>query len=362
MNTIYIVDLEYIESRYTAQWKEHVPNLIRASVDCDTFDVEVIEGVEDIPQMTTPGAFLNFGGTTVYKARQIEKIARKFCANEIKSGDRFLFTDFWHPGVIFLRYMADLLKIDVEVHGMIHAGAYDPQDFLGRAYASGKSNWMASTEKAMFDAFDTIWFATEFHVNMFKSRYEVDEEKISLTGWPFEFMNDQILNDIKGIQKEKIVVFPHRIAPEKQLWTFKLLEKHYPEWKFVVAQELNLSKREYHELLGRSMFVWSAALQETLGISTCIEGPIAGCIPIAPNHLSYSEIFAGKETFLYPAEYIKNSHEFFEQNINLIIDRRFDRYEELSAANDRYVKHQMPLFAKAYELVYEITRPVLTLN
>lgn len=367
MNTIFIVDLEYIESRYTAQWKDHVPALIRQSIiDREEFQIEVIEGSSNLPKMTTPGAFLNFGGTTVYKAQQIEQLGRAVCSGKIKNGDRFLFTDFWHPGVLFLRYMADLLKIDIEIHGMIHAGAYDPHDFLGRAYDSGNSKWMASTEQAMFEAFDTVWFATDFHVRMFKNhyttRFDIDEEKIALTGWPFEFMQSRIERDIEGIQKEKIVVFPHRIAPEKQLWTFKALEKQMPDWKFVVAQEQNLSKQEYHRLLGRSMFVWSASLQETLGISTCIEGPIAKCIPIAPNHLSYSEIFACYENFLYPASYITGTEEHFERQIPSLIQSHFNRYDDLVEMNDRYVKNQMPLFAHAKELVAEITRPILTLD
>ena len=60
--TVYIVDLESVESRYTCEWKWHLPERIKGSVP--------IEGAEDIPKATTPGAFLNFGGTNIYKAKK----------------------------------------------------------------------------------------------------------------------------------------------------------------------------------------------------------------------------------------------------------------------------------------------------
>ena len=54
--TVYIVELEPVETRYTAQWKEHLPKQMSDA----GIDVEVITGPDDAPQDTTPGAFLNF--------------------------------------------------------------------------------------------------------------------------------------------------------------------------------------------------------------------------------------------------------------------------------------------------------------
>ena len=48
---IYIVDIEAVETRYTAQWKEHLPKMFGDKC------VNISGG--DVPQMTTPGAFLN---------------------------------------------------------------------------------------------------------------------------------------------------------------------------------------------------------------------------------------------------------------------------------------------------------------
>ena len=77
LNTIWIVDLEAVESRYTGEWKHHFPDLMRVHA-FGTYNVEVIEGPTNIPDATTPGAFLNFGGTNIYKSAQMQKIARLF--------------------------------------------------------------------------------------------------------------------------------------------------------------------------------------------------------------------------------------------------------------------------------------------
>jgi len=126
--TVYIVDLEKLETRYTKEWASHVPNLIKQQ----GHEVVVISGPDDIPSVPTPGMFLNFSATNVYKAVQVEKISRLFCEGKIKDGDYFLFTDAWHPGVINLKYMIELLDIKAKVGGLWHAGSYDPQDGLGR--------------------------------------------------------------------------------------------------------------------------------------------------------------------------------------------------------------------------------------
>src|SRR5574343_1920931 len=148
MKNIYLIDIEGVDTRYTGQWKQHFPPLLAKS----EFNVKVIEGPNDIPPATTPGAFLNFGGTNVYKASQIEQIARLFCNGSIKNGDYFLFTDAWHPGIINLKYMSELLRINIRIGALWHAGSYDPQDFLGRLI--GNELWVRHTEKAFFNAID----------------------------------------------------------------------------------------------------------------------------------------------------------------------------------------------------------------
>ena len=49
---IFLVDIESVPTRYTCEWKWHVPQLLKDN----GFDVEVIEGDLTIPEAATPGA------------------------------------------------------------------------------------------------------------------------------------------------------------------------------------------------------------------------------------------------------------------------------------------------------------------
>jgi hypothetical protein len=310
MTKIFLVDLESVPTRYTCEWKVHLPNLLQK----EGHDVQIISGPTDIPNATTPGAFLNFGGTNIYKASQVEQMGRLFCNGAVHPGDHFIFTDAWHPGIINLKYMSELLGIPVTTHGLWHAGSYDPQDFLGRLV--GNKPWVRNAEKSFFHAFDHNYFATDFHITMFYANLLNDyptenpwfsehldeilkgeEPKIVRTGWPMEYM-DNALTAYKNMPKRDLILFPHRIAPEKQVEIFRDLKDHLPQYEFVVCQDQQLTKNEYHNLLGEAKLVFSANLQETLGIS-CYEGALVDAIPMVPDRLSYSEMYY--EGFKYPS-------------------------------------------------------------
>ena len=125
--TIYIVDLEAVDTRYTNQWKTWLPKQIEKATNIVP---SVISGGE-VVQATTPGAFLNFGGTNVYKSKQLEIIGELFCEGKINDGDYFLYTDAWNPTVLQLRYMAELLGVHIRIGVLWHTCSYDPHDFLG---------------------------------------------------------------------------------------------------------------------------------------------------------------------------------------------------------------------------------------
>jgi glycosyltransferase involved in cell wall biosynthesis len=320
--TIFLIDLEAVSTRYTGEWKLHVPQLLEKA----GHNVQVISGPEDIPDATTPGAFLNFGGTNIYKSAQVDQISRLFCNGSICANDHFLFTDAWHPGIINLKYMSELLGIPVVTHGLWHAGSYDPQDFLGRLV--GDKPWVRHAEKSFFHAFDHNYFATQFHIDLFlenlhgmTSMYKlvspiqewIDTNKIVRTGWPMEYMDDTLV-EYKNMPKRDLILFPHRIAPEKQVEIFRDLAEHLPQYEFVVCQDTRLTKQEYHTLLGQSKIVFSANLQETLGIS-CYEGAIVDAIPMVPDRLSYSEMYY--EGFKYPSEWTKDWNSYLKHRQEL---------------------------------------------
>lgn len=345
MARVFLVDLEAVETRYTGEWKTHLPALLRKR----GHNVQVIAGPTDIPSATTPGAFLNFGGTNIYKSSQVEQIGRLFCNGRIHAGDHFLFTDAWHPGIINLKYMSELLNIPVKIHALWHAGSYDPQDFLGRLI--GNAPWVRHSEKAFFHAIDHNYFATDFHINMFcENLFECHREfvdeyetgKIVRTGWPMEYMEDT-LNMYSEMEKKDIILFPHRIAPEKQLDIFKDLKTQLPQYEFVVCQEHSLTKNEYHNMLGEAKLVFSANLQETLGISW-YEGAIAKTIPMVPDRLSYTEM--AMEDFKYPSEWTQDWNSYCTYR-SALVDRITHYMENYKSYLPRLNK-QVDILTKNY--------------
>ena len=308
---IYIVELEPVETRYTAQWKTHLPRQMRDA----GLEVKVIQGPSDAPQDTTPGAFLNFSGTNYWKSEQLKTISQMFADGTIQDGDYFLYTDAWNPTVLQAKYMARLLEKDVKFGGMWHAGAYDPADFLGRLIGH-KEEWVRDTEKAMYNTFDDNFFATQFHIDMFLNAFpELDSSKIHQVGWPMEYLDNELSRYNIPTSKMDMVMFPHRLAPEKQVEIFKDLSKSMDDVEFVIAQEHNFTKDEYHLALSRSKIVFSANLQETLGISW-YEGAIVGSAPIVPDRLSYSEMAI--KDFLYPSIWTEDWDNYLNNKDKLI--------------------------------------------
>tara|TARA_B110000208_G_scaffold176208_1_gene222403 strand:+ start:4178 stop:5254 length:1077 start_codon:yes stop_codon:yes gene_type:complete len=340
--TIYIVDIEAVDTRYTKQWKEYLPKQLQRATN---IDIKVISGGET-PQATTPGAFLNFGGTNVYKSKQLEKIGEMFCNGTIKDGDYFLYTDAWNPTVIQLRYMAELLGVDIRIGGLWHAGSYDPQDFLGRLI--GDKPWVRNAERSMFDCYDHNFFATQFHIDLFLQTFknkdnpkefrQVNEDKIKRVGWPMEYLATS-LDSYKNMPKEDIILFPHRVAPEKQVDIFNDLKSSLPQYEFIVCQERELTKNDYHNLLGRAKMVFSANLQETLGISW-YEGLLVDCIPMMPDRLSYSEM--ADQSFKYPSIWTKNFAQYKKFKPQLV--------EKVIDYMENYNSYKIPMNTQLYNL------------
>ena len=329
--TIRIVDIEAVDTRYTKQWKDYLPKQLQRATN---ENVEVISGGE-VPQATTPGAFLNFAGTNNYKSQQMLEISRLFANGEVKDNDYFLYTDAWNPTVIQLRYMSELLGIDISIGGLWHAGSYDPADFLGRLI--GDKPWVRHAEMSMFECYDDNFFASDFHIDMFTDvfdeDYAIDWDKIKRVGWPMEYLKNS-LDSYKGMEKRDLILFPHRIAPEKQVDIFRDLKERLPQYEFIVCQDQELSKNEYHNLLGEAKLVFSANLQETLGISW-YEGAIVDAIPMVPDRLSYSEMALPE--FKYPSEWTENFDAYLHNRDKVVaqIVNYMENYEDLLVSLDK---------------------------
>jgi len=345
--TIYIVDIEAVDTRYTKQWKEHLPTQLKRATN---LEVQIISGGE-VPQATTPGAFLNFGGTNIYKSKQLEQIGEMFCAGTVKDGDYFLYTDAWNPTVIQLKYMAKLLGVNIRIGGLWHAGSYDPQDFLGRLI--GNEDWVRHAEKSMYAVYDDNYFATDFHIDMFVKSF-CKRDTIRRVGWPMEYLKNS-LDMYKNMDKQDLIVFPHRIAPEKQPEIFRDLADSMKQYNFMICQEHNLTKNEYHNVLGEAKLLFSANLQETLGISW-YEGALVDVIPMVPNRLSYTEM--AEQDFLYPSEWTESWDKYLEHKdsiINKITDYMENYSKFVPTIHTQVKKLQSDFFSgtKLYSTIQE---------
>lgn len=128
--------------------------------------------------------------------------------------------------------------------------------------------------------------------------------------------------------KRDLILFPHRIAPEKQVEIFRDLAIHLPQYEFVVCQDQQLTKDEYHKLLGEAKLVFSANLQETLGIS-CYEGAVVDAVPMVPDRLSYTEMYF--DTFKYPSKWTESfeAYEVFRPALCGRIVQYMDNYQQI---------------------------------
>lgn len=136
--------------------------------------------------------------------------------------------------------------------------------------------------------------------------------------------------------KRDLILFPHRIAPEKQVEIFRDLKEHLPQYEFVVCQDQQLTKNEYHNLLGEAKLVFSANLQETLGISW-YEGAVVDAIPMVPDRLSYSEMAI--DTFKYPSEWTESyeSYDVYRKEICHKIIQYIENYEKFLPSLNKQV-------------------------
>ena len=348
---IWVFSIESIETRYTCQWYDHIPSLLASRLP--DFNVVNVAGVQR-HTAPTEGAFLNFSDTNYWKSSQLCNFLDYLNSGATTVDDHFVFPDAWNPAVLQLKYISDLHGYNWKFHGLFHAGSWDPGDFLGRS--SGGKPWAVSTERAMYHAYDRNYFATDFHQRMF-SDYLFDEEsqvsgKLVRTGWPMEYMQP-LLVPYAALEKRNLILFPHRIAPEKQVGIFRDLAAALPEYEFVVCQDKQLTKEEYHNLLGAAKIVFSASLQETLGISVCAEAPLTNAVPMAPDRLSYSEIFTNYREFLYPSEWTSDWDAYLQHKQGIIsrIVHTMQNYESLRTRLREYVDTDYPKFFSADELI-----------
>lgn len=329
-NTIWVFSLEPIETRYTCEWFTELPKTIENYIEKNNldFNVAIINGENcSESNKATEGAFLNFLDTNYWKSTQLLSFIKAIKLNKVKNGDKILITDAWNPCILQLRYIKDLMKIDFDIYNIWHAGSYDKNDFLGREIK--EKDWTYNAEESFYYSAEKNFFATYYHENLFHNELgNKNLIKSNVCGLPFDYLREKAKKHPRH-PKENLILFPHRISVEKQPEIFRYLEKCLPKYKFIICQEENLTKSEYWDLLSRAKMVFSANLQETLGIS-CYEGLLMGCIPLVPDRLSYTEMYSSN--FKYHSDFTRNYESFIINSLKLseIIKEKIENYDYYS--------------------------------
>lgn len=278
--------IEPLEERYSADWFKWFYAAFKQA------DVEVVMIHPDsLCDRITQGSFLDVCGTNYYKAQQIAEFSTMAFNRHVKDDDVVFLMDAWFPGLESIAYIRDALKLKFKIMGIFHAGTYDPFDYLTK---SGMQYWGKPLEESWFRILDKVFVATNFHKRLITSTRDVDPKKIIVTGIPACLDWD----DDEEYRKENIVVFPHRLDSEKNPDMFDMLEDHiqryvhpdHDKWLFYKTKDMAKTKKEYYDLLKRAKISVSFADQETYGIAM-VESVAAGCIPIVPDRLSYSELY-----------------------------------------------------------------------
>lgn len=289
LRKVWLVELEAHENRYTKQWATEFPKYLELYED---LKVERVNGsVLKSTHQTSSGAFLNWAGTNYYKAVQAQELSALFAHQQIGHDDIILFADFWNPVILQVRYMITMLGLNTRIAALAHAGVYDPADLL---HQKSKRDYLTSsaydrfvqTEKAIVQACDVVYFATEFHQNLFRKTHpEFGNTKV--VGFPFEYVRRI---EFPQVPKENLIIFTQRNSPEKNPQSFDSWERAMPQYKFVNVQKLNPTKVQYHEWIAKAKLMLSFADQETLGI-TPFEALAGNCMILVPNRLSYEEMY-----------------------------------------------------------------------
>lgn len=310
-NTLISVPIEPLEGRYSVQWDRWFNKRLRVLRKTKGLEHRVIYG-KALTDCIQNGCFLDVIGTNAYKASQLFEICKLIKDGTITSGDVFLFHDAWFPGIEMLAYIRDAMGINFKLCGMLHAGSYDPHDFLHRV---GMQHWGSRLEECWLRIYDKIFVGSKFHkLLLMKERLTEGDcvglkAKVEVTNWPIVIQdlhpvpveNDKLLvrAGLQWKHRKPLIIFPHRTDPEKRLWEWGLMREQFlkglhpddeEEWHYKTTHTQCHNKESYYNSLADARIAVSFADQETFGIAMQ-EATLLGCIPLVPDRLAYKEMY-----------------------------------------------------------------------
>lgn len=278
---LYLLPQLPVKNRYTEDWIQMWEReLTRLGV---AFSVIGSKKVEPLTKyFTNPEKALR------YECNQIKELTK------LKSAKLLcLDTDF--PGL--LAPAIQVLKLtnpDLKCYGYLHAGSWCNGDIFKDT--SGKK-WM---ERAMFDVFDKIFVATNYHKKKIETFFGKSFKNIKVVGCPF-YKEDvfRLAKPLKYSEKDVILVSGR---PEQQAKSLlEELKENFGQNNDIIANPKPKTRKEYFKLLSRAKIVISLKIEETFGLSQ-LEAYALGGIPLCPNRYSYPEIIKDKRLLYEDSE------------------------------------------------------------
>lgn len=292
MGILFVVPIEPLEERYSQQWLDWWQGYAHKTALKDTV---LVMPKAECYQKINDGQFLDTIGTNAFKLAQLQMLVGFIRNGQCRNGDTIWFHDGWFPGVESLAYIRDLTtNHHLKFTAMFHAGSYDPWDYLAQR---NTGPWAQHFETGWGYVYDQIFVATKYHKRLLCSRRHIAREKVRVVPFPFA-LPPSCGGRVCRNGRDPIIVFPHRLAPEKGLEALDIFRNlirgynmaHGTKWEVVRSKDVCKTKDDYYRLLKRATFSVSFAKQETWGIAMQ-ESVFAGCIPIVPSRLSYKEMY-----------------------------------------------------------------------
>lgn len=325
MTTLYILPIEPLEERYTAEWYRNLP--VRFSKYFK--EVITIDGVQTTDGVDV-GAFLDMNSTIYYKAAQMQKVSELFRKKQIKDGSTFFISDIEFWGIESLRLMSQLNGVKIKIYGFLHAASYTKEDAFEVA-----APYQKYTELGWVAACDGIFVGSAYHADAFFERrikpfaaaddIETLKNKFIVSGNPL-FKEEY---PDRGVEKKNKIIISNRFdfekRPNESLTFAYLMKKRRPDVEVVITTsratfrsnqqwlvdfargmeqdgivtiKAGLTKAQYHTELQESKIMLSNSIEENFGY--CIAEALAySTYPLLPNKLSHPELVDGYEPFLY---------------------------------------------------------------
>lgn len=284
--TTWVLPIEPFAERYTADWMRWWPEELRAA----GLEVQVVLGTDGAGERTA-GEWLDPTGTWVWKGTQVAELAR--CWAQVRDGDVVLLLDGWGPATTAALYLRAVTGRRVRVVAFMHAGCWDPHDFLTRRGCAG---WGLDVERGWAKGCDLLLVGSEAAAALVRSHLWPGA-RCEVVGVPVHAAELQPWAT-PWAERAPLVVFPHRLAPEKGVDDWQELVRRYDARfpghavQFVRSRDVYTDKASLYSLLGRARCVVSCARQETFGI-VMQEGVALGAHPVAPRRLCYAEVMRG---------------------------------------------------------------------